>query len=50
LEFIASQDINNFISQIKPGLNQICILDGDIGNPYDSYYAIQLDILKKILI
>lgn len=38
LEFIRPNKINKFIELIKPAPDQICILAGDIGNPYSSNY------------
>jgi predicted phosphodiesterase len=38
LEFINPTKINDFIKQIPPGPNEICILAGDIGNPYKPHY------------
>jgi hypothetical protein len=38
LEFIKPTEINNFIKKIPPGNNEICILAGDIGNPYQTNY------------
>jgi predicted phosphohydrolase len=38
LEFIRPHKINKFIQLIKPDPNQICILAGDIGNPYSPNY------------
>lgn len=38
LEFIETENIHNFISQINPGLNEVCVLAGDIGNPYEPNY------------
>jgi len=38
LEFIKSNKIEKFIEKIPPGLDEICILAGDIGNPYQTNY------------
>jgi predicted MPP superfamily phosphohydrolase len=38
LEFINTEHINKFIRQIPPGQDEICILAGDIGNPYEPNY------------
>ena len=38
LEFIKPQHIHSWIAQITPGLDEICILAGDIGNPYQHNY------------
>lgn len=39
LEFIEPNKISKFITKIPPGVdNEVCILAGDIGNPYESNY------------
>ena len=38
LEFIKKEKFNSFISSIKPNIDEICILAGDIGNPYSENY------------
>ena len=38
LEFIKPHKIHKFIQRILPDLSSICILAGDIGNPYQSNY------------
>lgn len=38
LEFIKPNKIDKFIEQIAKGENEICILSGDIGNPYQENY------------
>jgi predicted phosphohydrolase len=38
LEFIKAKDIDRFLRQIPPGPNEVCILAGDIGNPFDGKY------------
>ena len=40
LEFIKSSHIKQFIQKISPGMDEICVLAGDIGNPYQSNYDI----------
>lgn len=47
LEFIKEDRIEDFISQIPPGMNEICILAGDIGNPYQSNYDIFMKFISK---
>jgi hypothetical protein len=47
LEFISPENINNFISQIEPGLEQVCILAGDIGNLYESNYDIFMNFMNS---
>lgn len=38
LEFIHPLKINSFINKIKPNKDEICVLAGDIGNPYSKNY------------
>lgn len=38
LEFIKSNEIEKFIKKIPCGNDEICILAGDIGNPYQTNY------------
>ena len=38
LEFIKPDEIDFFIQKIPSGENEICVLAGDIGNPYHSNY------------
>jgi predicted MPP superfamily phosphohydrolase len=40
LEFIEPNKIHEFIKKIPSGINEICILAGDIGNPYQNNYDI----------
>lgn len=47
LEFINPNEINKFISKIYPGIDEICILAGDIGNPYQSSYDIFMKFISK---
>ena len=47
LEFIKSNEINEFISQIPSGIIEICILAGDIGNPYEENYDIFMNFINK---
>jgi predicted phosphohydrolase len=48
LEFIKPEDINDFIKQIPINNNdEICILAGDIGNPYQSNYYIFMDFINN---
>lgn len=46
LEFINPEDIDKFIAQITPGLDEICILAGDIGNPYQTNYNIFMQFIN----
>jgi predicted phosphohydrolase len=39
--------INKFISKIQPGMNEICILAGDIGNPYQSNYDVFMNFINN---
>jgi predicted phosphohydrolase len=45
LEFIKPNEIEEFIRRISPGMDEVCILAGDIGNPYQSNY----DIFMKFI-
>jgi predicted phosphohydrolase len=47
LEFIKPFKIEEFIRQIPSGSNEICILAGDIGNPYQSNYDIFMNFISK---
>lgn len=38
LEFLNSKQLDNFIKKIPSGMDEICVLAGDIGNPYSSNY------------
>jgi predicted phosphohydrolase len=38
LEFFKQDNMEKFIDQILPNIDEICILAGDIGNPYDQKY------------
>jgi predicted phosphohydrolase len=54
LEFIKSHKIEQFIKKITPDMDEICILAGDIGNPYQSNYDIFMTFIsnnfKKIFV
>ena len=47
LEFIKSNKINEFISKIPSGIDEICVLAGDIGNPYQPNYDIFMNFISK---
>ena len=47
LEFISSDKIHQFIQKIPPGINDICILAGDIGHPYELNYDIFMEFISK---
>jgi predicted phosphohydrolase len=47
LEFIKPNKIENFIKKIPSGIDEICILAGDIGNPYQTNYNIFMDFISK---
>ena len=38
LEFLEPIQIKGYINKIPPGLDEICVCAGDIGNPYSSHY------------
>ena len=47
LEFIKENKINKFIQNIPSGLDEICILAGDIGNPYSKNYDFFMKFISK---
>jgi predicted MPP superfamily phosphohydrolase len=47
LEFIKPNKIERFISKIPSGIHEICILAGDIGNPYQTNYDIFMNFISK---
>jgi predicted MPP superfamily phosphohydrolase len=47
LEFIKPNNIEQFINKISPSIDEICILAGDIGNPYQSNYNIFMEFISK---
>lgn len=47
LEFIKPSKITKFIEKIPFGMEEICILAGDIGNPYQSNYNIFMESISK---
>ena len=47
LEFIKPNKIEKFIRKISSGIDEICILAGDIGNPYKSNYDIFMNSISK---
>jgi Icc-related predicted phosphoesterase len=47
LEFIKSNKIDHFIKKIPYGIDEICILAGDIGNPYQPNYDIFMNFTSK---
>jgi predicted phosphodiesterase len=47
LECMKPNKIKQFIVKIPPGLDEICILAGDIGNPYQSNYDIFMNFVNK---
>lgn len=47
LEFIKPAKLQKFINKIPSGINEICILAGDIGNPYQENYDIFMKFISK---
>ena len=47
LEFIKPNKIEQFIRKIPSGIEEICILAGDIGNPYQSNYDTFMQFISK---
>ena len=46
LEFIKSKDLERFILQIPPGMDEVCILAGDIGNPHQPSYDVFMEYIS----
>ncbi len=46
LEFLQSHNIKDFIRQIPSGYDEICVLAGDIGNPYQENYNIFMNFIS----
>ena len=47
LEFFIPTKIKEFIKKIPSGIDEICILAGDIGNPYETNYNIFMEFISK---
>jgi predicted MPP superfamily phosphohydrolase len=47
LEFIKPHKIDKFIKNIKPNIEEICVLSGDIGNPYKENYDIFMKYINE---
>lgn len=47
LEFIEPNKMNQFIERIYPKNDEICILSGDIGNPYQQNYDIFMNFISN---
>jgi predicted phosphodiesterase len=47
LEFIKSKNIEKIIKKINPGLDQICVIAGDVGNPYTSNYDVFMNFINN---
>jgi len=47
LEFIKSNELINFINKIIYNTDEICILAGDIGNPYKINYDLFMEFISK---
>lgn len=45
LEFIKPNKIEQFIKQIPNGIDEICVLAGDIGNPFEPNYDIFMNFI-----
>lgn len=46
LEFIKQNNIEQFIKKIPSGINEIYILAGDVGNPYQPNYNIFMKFIS----
>ena len=47
LEFISKNEIQQLIQKMPSGINDICILAGDIGSPYESNYDIFMEFTSR---
>jgi predicted phosphohydrolase len=47
LEFISPKQMKHFIKKIPSNMDEICILAGDIGNPYTSNYDIFMKFISN---
>jgi predicted MPP superfamily phosphohydrolase len=47
LEFVKKNEIQDFIERIPQGLDEICILAGDIGNPNEPNYDIFMNYISQ---
>ena len=47
LEFIKPNIIERILRKIPLGIDEICILAGDIGNPYQTNYDIFMKFISK---
>jgi predicted phosphohydrolase len=47
LEFIKPHKIQKYLKNIKPDLEEICILAGDIGNPYKEHYKLFMEYINQ---
>ena len=47
LEFIEPHKIETFVTQIPYGIDEVCILAGDIGNPYQTNYDYFFKFISK---
>ena len=47
LEFIKPNKIEQFIQKIPSGIEEICVLAGDVGNPYQSNYHTFMKFISK---
>jgi len=45
LEMVKNMDA--FLSQIPPGLDEVCILAGDIGNPHEPQYDVFMKFIRR---
>jgi predicted phosphohydrolase len=47
LEFIKPKDLERYIEKIPSGMDEICILAGDIGNPYQANYDRFMEFISQ---
>ena len=47
LEFVKTINMTKYIQQIRTGMDGVCVLAGDIGNPYECNYDIFMKFINK---
>ena len=47
LEFVKTTNMKTYIQQIRAGMDEVCVLAGDIGNPYEYNYDIFMKYVNE---
>ena len=47
LEFVKPTNLQRYLDKISPGMDEVCILAGDIGNPYQPNYSIFMEFISE---